>query len=336
MMRGPAASALAVRNITTNEIICEPLNIFASKKPKVLKLPFIRGVINFVESMVVGYKSLMRSAELAGLDDDQSSDNEPALSVPSEPETTTPETSQPQTPQSETFRSESSRPQNTTPESSQPEKKSGIKAFDIAMYISLIIGLGLAVLLFSVFPAFAVKALDGILPVNLGGFKSVLEGAVKLIIFVVYLSLVSLMKDIKRVFMYHGAEHKSIHCYEKGLELTVENVKAQKRVHPRCGTSFLILVMIVSIVIFSLPIFPWGNVFVRISLKLLFLPLIASISYELIKIAGRYDNIITKIISAPGNALQLITTREPGEEQIEVALAALDAVIPADKQEDKW
>ena len=142
------------------------------------------------------------------------------------------------------------------------------------------------------------------------------------------------MNDIKRVFMYHGAEHKSIFCYEHGDELTVENVKKYTRFHPRCGTSFLVLVMIVSILVFSC--ISWDSLYLRIIYRLLLLPVVAGLSYELIKFAGKYDNIITRIISMPGVWLQNLTTKEPDDSQIEVALTALKAVISENRDDDKW
>ena len=174
----------------------------------------------------------------------------------------------------------------------------------------------------------------------------------RILIFIGYLTLVSMMKDIKRVFMYHGAEHKSIFCYEKGLDLTVENVRRQKRFHPRCGTSFLLIVMVISILVFS--IIPWDAetfaaipyigkylvaipwVITRMILRLLLLPVVAGLSYEIIKYAGRHDNALTRAISAPGLWFQRITTSEPDDSMIEVAIEALKAVIPENKDEDKW
>ncbi len=159
---------------------------------------------------------------------------------------------------------------------------------------------------------------------------------------------VSLMKDIRRTYEYHGAEHKTIACYEKGLPLTVENVKPCRRFHPRCGTSFIFLVLLISILVYS--VFPISNAFfvetfalsesiaaiLRVACKILLLPVIVGISYEIIRLAGRYDNILTKIISAPGLALQRLTTKEPDDKQIEVAIAAMEAVIPEDRESDKW
>ena len=165
--------------------------------------------------------------------------------------------------------------------------------------------------------------------------RTLIEGGIRIIIFFIYLILVSNMKDIKRVFMYHGAEHKTIWTYERGEELTVENIRKNPRLHPRCGTSFLIFVMIVSIIVFL--IIPKGiSWYARAIYKILLLPVVAGLSYEIIKFAGRYDNWFTNIISKPGMWFQYITTREPDDSQIEVAVASLKAVLTGNKEDDKW
>ena len=168
-----------------------------------------------------------------------------------------------------------------------------------------------------------------------GTVRTLIEGGVRMFIFLGYILLVSQMKDIKRVFMYHGAEHKTIATYEHGMELTVENARKGCRLHPRCGTSFLIFVMIVSVIVFLIipKGLPW---YMRAIFKILLLPLVAGISYEIIKFAGRHENWFTKIISMPGMWLQYITTREPDDSQLEVAIASIKAVIPDNKEEDKW
>ena len=181
-----------------------------------------------------------------------------------------------------------------------------------------------------------------------GVWKSLTEGLIRLIIFIGYIMLCASIKDVKRTFMYHGAEHKTIACYEKGLPLTVENVKPQRRFHPRCGTSFLFLVLLISILVYS--VFPITNAFfitafgvndtiamiLRVASKIILLPVIVGISYEIIRLAGRYDNILTRIISTPGLALQRLTTKEPDDSQIEIAIAAMERVIPENKEKDKW
>lgn len=174
--------------------------------------------------------------------------------------------------------------------------------------------------------------------VPLGGFKPVLEGLIKIAIFVVYLGLVSRMKEIRRVFSYHGAEHKTIFCYEAGDELTVENIRGHSRFHPRCGTSFLLIVLILSILLNS--VLPWpagaGGALLRVLLKLLMLPVVMALSYELIRFAGRHDNPFTRAISAPGLWLQRLTTREPDDSMIEVAIAAVKPVLPENPEDAKW
>ena len=178
-------------------------------------------------------------------------------------------------------------------------------------------------------------------PALIGGFAgnyienkvalSAIEGVVKVAMFFAYIIGVSKMSDIHRTFMYHGAEHKTIFCYEQGLELTVENVRKQKRFHPRCGTSFLLIVLVVSVLVSS--VITWENMFIRIALKLLMLPITVGISYEIIKFAGRHDNWLTKIISAPGLWFQNFTTQEPDDSMIEIAIAAVKPVLP-EKPED--
>lgn len=163
-----------------------------------------------------------------------------------------------------------------------------------------------------------------------------IEGIIKIALLVGYLAVVSQMKDIKRTFKYHGAEHKTIACYESGEELTVENVKKHTRFHPRCGTSFLLITLLISILVFTVLRLPWAVIWQRVLYKFALLPIIIGISYELIKLAGRYTNPVTKVISAPGLALQRLTTREPDDKQIEIAIAALKPCIPTDRTEDKW
>ena len=164
--------------------------------------------------------------------------------------------------------------------------------------------------------------------------RGVFEGLVRILIFLGYMLAVSRMKDIRRTFQYHGAEHKSIFCYEKGLPLTVENVRMQKRFHPRCGTSFLVLMLVVGIIISIL--IPIAHPVWRTVVKLALLPLTVGVGYELIKLAGRHDNWFTRFISAPGLWVQRITTIEPDDDMIECAIKALEAVIPADPEADKW
>ncbi len=206
----------------------------------------------------------------------------------------------------------------------------GVQNFFMAL--AAVCGGLLAIVLFMVLPTAIVGLIDRFLPLGWG--KVVLEGVLKIALFVGYLFLCTRMKEIHRVFEYHGAEHKTIACYEAGEELTVENVRHHRRFHPRCGTSFMILVLIVSILLFS--VLPWGSTGLRVVLKLLLLPVVMGVSYELIKLAGRYDNLFTRIISAPGLWLQRLTTFEPDDSMIEVAIAAVTPVLPDHPDEAKW
>ncbi|NLY44331.1 MAG: DUF1385 domain-containing protein [Clostridiaceae bacterium] len=294
MMRGPSKIATAVRTpdgtITVDE---KPVQML-SNRYKVLKLPLIRGVVSFFESMVVGVKSLMFSAEFFDIEGEE--DEKPS--------------------RFELFL----------------EKVFGDKLQDVIIYFSVFISVLLATGLFMLLPTVIVGFVKKLVQNRIIANTS--EGLLRIIIFLTYIYLVSKMKDIKRVFEYHGAEHKAIHCYEHNEELTVDNVRKYTTLHPRCGTSFLLIVMVVSIIAFSFV--SWSNVWLRLMYRLMLLPLIAGISYEIIKFAGRNDNVLTRAISKPGMLLQKLTTREPDDSQIEVAIAALKSVIPENREEDKW
>lgn len=201
--------------------------------------------------------------------------------------------------------------------------KFGEKADSIIVAISMVFALVLAFFLFGALPSLLINFLRT--TTDNRWILTSAEGILKIGVFIAYISAISFMKDIKRVFQYHGAEHKSIHCLENGMELTVENVKSFTTLHPRCGTSFLIIVLAVSIVVFSF--LSWSNIWVRIGMKLLFLPLIAGIAYEIIKWAGKNDNALVNFVSYPGLMMQKLTTKEPDESQIEVAIAALKKVL---------
>lgn len=293
MMRGPKDIAVAVRK-SDGEIVVDkkPVSSITAKYP-FLKWPIIRGVVSFIESMVLGVKTLMFSAELydTGEDDPTYEPSKFDLWL---------------------------------------EKVFGNK--DVVIYTSVIISLFLAVGLFIFLPALITKYTTWFIQHDV--VRSLIEGCVRMGIFVLYIFLVSRMKDIQRVFQYHGAEHKTIACYEHGEALTVENVKKYSRLHPRCGTSFLIEVMIISVIVFSF--ISWSNIWVRIGLKLLLMPLVAGIAYEFIKLAGRSDHPIVQLINKPGLWLQHLTTREPDGEQIEVGIRSLEEVLTGDKEDDKW
>ena len=213
------------------------------------------------------------------------------------------------------------------------EKKFGSEKAEKALIaVAMVLGIAISVGLFILAPTFLAGFVSRFIENRI--LKNLIEGVLRILIFLAYLWLTTRLKDIQRVWAYHGAEHKTIFCYEKGFPLTVENVRMQSRLHPRCGTSFLFIVMLVSVLVFSFT--SWNNIWVRIGLRLLLLPVVVAISYEIIKIAGRYDNLLTRVISAPGKALQRLTTREPDDDMIETAIEALSLVIPENAGEAEW
>ena len=335
MMRGPEKNAMAVRR-ANGEIFFEENPNQKKKRPRVCRWPVIRGVFGFVDSMVIGYKALMRSAEIAIEDEMAEEDKKKAEETAQEPQNA------PEAP--ETTATE----QAPVPEGKDAEKteKSGFGKGTMAaiMVIATVLGFALAIGLFIWLPSFLYNLIAKYTPADWGlsanrYLRSVFEGVLKIAVLVLYMALVSLMKDIRRTFMYHGAEHKTIFCYEKGMPLTVENVKKQRRFHPRCGTSFLILMLLVSIVIgiFIPPTFEGINptlyTVIRAAIKLLLIPLTMGIGYELLKFAGKHENIVTRIISAPGMWLQHITVKEPTDDMIECAIKAFIAVLPDEERE---
>ncbi len=297
MMKSPEKSAMAVRTKEGNIEIFEPEEINLRKRYEFLKYPVLRGVISFVESLINGYKALMLSAEKSGFTDLE---------------------------------------EEETPKTEKDEKKDSL-VMNIVMVVASVLGVLLAIFLFTALPRLVVGLLEDIAGRNFYTVtRSLIEQFLKLAIFVVYVWGVSYMKDIKRTFMYHGAEHKTIFCYEKGLELTVENVKRQKRFHPRCGTSFMILMILISVIISTLVQImfrgAYDSAFVWILIKIALIPLTCGVGYEVLKLCGKYDNIWTKIISAPGLWLQRITTKEPDEGMIEVAISAFNACLTKDEE----
>ena len=306
MMRGPKKDAMAVR-MKDGSVEVFPMEIKSIKnKCFIFRWPIIRGVVGFVESMIIGYKAMMDSAEKSGYLDEI---------------------------EEETKKGE----ENSEKE---PEKKSGGGFMTAIMIIAAVLAVILCVGLFIYLPSLAFKGVNFLAKGVLSPYQAIFEGILKIIIFLGYMLAISYMKDIKRVFSYHGAEHKTIFCYEAGLDLTVENVRKQRCYHPRCGTSFMILMLIVSIFITLIfdAIFPWlkGVLWLRTIIKLLLVPVICGLGYELIKICGRYDNFITRIIAAPGLWIQRITVKEPDDSMIEVAIAAMKDVIPENQEDDKW
>ena len=197
------------------------------------------------------------------------------------------------------------------------------KANDAIIVVSLIISLLLSVGIFVLIPTFIGGLFSKIINSHIA--LNLIEGAIRIAILIAYMAIVSLNADIKRVFEYHGAEHKTVYCYENDLELTVENARKFGRLHPRCGTNFLFIVMFISIILFSF--FGWPNPFLRVAIRVLCIPIVAGISYEIIKFLGKYNNILSKIVAYPGMMMQKITTKEPDDEQLEVAIAALKAAL---------
>ena len=202
----------------------------------------------------------------------------------------------------------------------------GDKITGLIMGIATVLGLVLGVGLFVFLPTLVTRLINDYV-IELGWVKNLAEGVIKIGIFVLYMWLVSFMKDIRRTFEYHGAEHKSIACYEEGLDLTPANAAKCSRLHPRCGTSFMIVMLILSILVFSLPIVPWDNILLRVVIKLALLPLVMGLGYEFIMYAGKHDNFLTRIFSAPGLWMQRITTREPDEEQLEIAITSIKLAL---------
>lgn len=296
MMQGPKGTAMALR-LPDGRIETQLKKVkLLRDKYKFFRIPFIRGPVNFVEQMIFGYKCLMESAEKTTVLDDDGQE-----------------------------------------EMSKLDKwlsdHFGPKMMAVIGVISMVIAMVLGFFLFMWLPSFVA---DLILGEGNNTWKPAIEGVMRITIFVTYMYLTSLMKDIKRLFMYHGAEHKSIFCYEKGLPLTVENVRKQKRFHPRCGTSFIFLSLIVSIVISTVIVVIWPEVretkLLWMGIKIISLPLIMSVGYELIRIAGKYDNIFTRFLSAPGTLMQRITTKEPTDDIIEVGIKSLEVALGLEKE----
>ncbi len=307
MMRGPEKDAIVVRTKDGLTVDVKPRKV--RPKKSLLNLPFIRGVVGFFDSQVAGVKALMHSADLA------------------------PEESQDQPSKLDMWL----------------EKKLGNEKFQkVVVGCAVAMGLGLSILLFILLPAIIGSLFDKWIESTL--LLNLVEGLVRMTIFMGYMLLVSRMKEMKRVFAYHGAEHKTIRCYEAGLPLTVENVRQQTRLHPRCGTSFLLVVMILSILVFSvvssllLTVFPGleamrGTFLFRLIMigsKLLVLPLVVAIAYEINRLVGRHDNWFTRIMTAPGMWFQNFTTNEPDDSMMEVGIAALEAVLPEQEGADRW
>lgn len=290
LMRGPGTVAIAVRKPNKEiEVTVDKLNTLGMRK-SIFRLPFIRGVVGLIESLTMGTKALMYSAEF--------------------------------------FEEE-----ETEAKSSWTQKLFKEKAADVEMFLTLMISIILSVGIFMILPNFITNLVKGSLsnPIVL----NLIEGLVRIIIFLIYIIWVAKLEDVKRVFEYHGAEHKTIHAYENGEELTVENVRKYPTLHPRCGTSFLFMVMLVSILVLSF--FGWPNPLMRVLTRVFMFPVIAGITYEINRIIGRSSSKLCYYLSYPGLMIQkFATVKEPDDEQLEVAIRSLIAVIPENKEEDLW
>lgn len=304
MMRGPKGNAMSVRmpdgTIETEVDQYVPIK----NKFKILGWPIIRGVVGFAESMITGYKYMMKSADKALTEEEKEEDMSKLDKWISE--------------------------------------HFGEKMMTVVGVISMVLGVALAFLIFMYLPTLTVDLFDNYLLKNadISKFHPLIEGFMRIIIFILYMYLVSKMDMIKRTFMYHGAEHKTIFCYENGLELTVENVRKMSRFHPRCGTAFMFVMIIISVLVSSalVLIFPTlaeVNRVLWIAVKIAILPLVMGLGYEFIKFAGKHDNGIVKVLSYPGLLMQRITTVEPTNDIIEVAIEAIKAVITDNPEDDK-
>ncbi len=293
MMRGPEKSSIVVRK-QDGELAVKVDPVGSTTGSKLRKIPVVRGVIGFISSMKYGFGALNYSAD---------------------------------------FFAEESPDENREMGKFEAwlEKKLQNKAVEkFAMGVAMAFGILMPVALFILLPTLVAGLFGDGLP---GIVRNLAEGAIRIAAFLLFLFFMSKQKDIRRTFMYHGAEHKSIACYEAGEELTVENVRGHSRLHPRCGTSFLFVVMIISILFYSL--FTWSNPWLRVALRLALLPVVLGVSYEINRFAGRYDNAFTMILRAPGLWLQNFTTFEPDDSMIEVGIEALRQVIP-DGGGDTW
>ncbi|MEA4888817.1 MAG: DUF1385 domain-containing protein [Clostridiaceae bacterium] len=333
MMIGPEKKAMAVRK-PDGKIMVEELPM--TRFTGAANLLFVRGSVRLFRQLVSGTKALLRSAEF--VEDDQ-----PPVNPASVQESLNAADEQP-------FADK--QPDPADPEKQPPAKESFGKKLSgrvdrflekhssLMLYGSAVVGILFSVVLFILLPNFLTSFIKQLTRLNdyTGRGATVLfnliEGLIRIVIFVGYLALASRMKDIRRVWMYHGAEHKTISCYEAEQELTVENARLYSRFHPRCGTAFMFIVILVSIIVFSLV--GWWGRWVNLLIRFALVPVVAGIAYEIIRLAGRYDNILTRAISAPGLWLQRLTTAEPDDSMLEVAISALNAVIPEKALSDRW
>lgn len=299
MMNGPEGKAMALR-LPDGSISVEKKTFTSIKdKNKFFGIPMVRGIVNFVEALIFGYKCLMESAEKTGMDVEEE--------------------------------------ENMSKLDRWISDHFGEKMMRVIGAISMVLGFALAFALFVWMPSFLFDAINKLTGEHITMLRTIFEGLLRIIIFVIYMFVVSKMKEIKRVYMYHGAEHKSIFCYESGEEMTVENVRKQSRFHPRCGTSFIFVMIILSILVSSVVALAFPSLTqirpVWICVKLLIMPIVMGLGYEFIRYAGKHDNLFVKILSAPGLWMQRITTAEPDDSMIEVGIAAINAVIPHNDEE---
>lgn len=299
MMNGPEGKAMALR-LPDGSISVEKKTFTSIKdKNKFFGIPMVRGIVNFVEALIFGYKCLMESAEKTGMDVEEE--------------------------------------ENMSKLDRWISDHFGEKMMKVIGAISMVLGFALAFALFVWMPSFLFDAINKLTGERITMLRTIFEGLLRIIIFVIYMFAVSKMKEIKRVYMYHGAEHKSIFCYESGEEMTVENVRKQSRFHPRCGTSFIFVMIILSILVSSVVALAFPSLTqirpVWICVKLLIMPIVMGLGYEFIRYAGKHDNLFVKILSAPGLWMQRITTAEPDDSMIEVGIAAINAVLPHNDEE---
>ena len=299
MMIGPHKKAIAVRK-PDGDIVLDVENL--PKKWKIAKIPVLRGAYSLIYQMVLSIKALSYAASFYDIEEEYIDKTDE---------------------------------QNEKDKEQPDEKKAETKSSDgelskTAIFFAVLLSVAITVGLFILLPNFVI----GLLKIESAVVNNLLEGVLRIAIFIGYLAAVTLMKDIKRVWMYHGAEHKTINCYEADEELTVENVMKYPTSNRRCGTSFMFLVMAVSIIVFSLV--GWHSAILNMVFRILLLPLVAGLAYELVKVAGRYDNVLSKIVSAPGMLFQKLTAKEPDESMVECAIMAFNAVVPEDPEEAKW
>ncbi len=300
MMKGPEGTAMSLR--LPDGTIETSMKDFVSvrKKFKIFNIPILRGIVSFVESMIFGYKLLMESAEKTSLDMEED--------------------------------------QNESKLDKWITEHFGPKMMAVIGGISAVLGIGLAFVLFMWLPSFLFDLVNNhIANGSILGLRAVFEGLIRIVIFVVYMALVARMKEIHRVYMYHGAEHKTIFCFEHGNELTVENIRKEKRFHPRCGTSFIFVTLLLSILVSSVIAVSFPELTkiraLWILVKVLITPLIMGIGFEFIQLAGKYPNKLTNLLSAPGLLMQRITTAEPDDAIIEVAIEAMKAALSGKVEE---